>query len=371
MKKSVLSAAWLFLGILAVAAVLISLGKREDVAEPRLDSYRPSGLSAFGDLLRSNDYRAVATISPLPDLRKNDIAVVFIDEAAPEPFTDESSTIIANLASFMDSGGRVIVLPFSKKFAEDSAGVGPDALVNAVSSKQLKIKTRPLGDFRADNLVPEDSTSIPLWSSPQQHCDFAKLSRVGKGFLMTVQDGYIATNRFIGDEQNADLLMNLVASVAPKGSRIVFTEAGFRENEASLIELLGPGATGAWYQFLFLFVVVIFTLGKRFGLPEESRPPQTGQRELVDAISDTYRRAGSTRVACRAAYDRADQQVRKAVRLSADAPSSERDERVPPALALEFRRVFEASIDDLSAKDAFERCQALSTQVSRFLARPK
>jgi hypothetical protein len=55
--------------------------------------------------------------------------------------------------------------------------------------------------------------------------------------------------------------------------------------------------------------------------------------------------------------------------MASDTPATERDARIPEALSLEFRRVFEGTIDPLSQAEAFARCRALRTQVQRFLSR--
>jgi hypothetical protein len=373
LKRSAYSLAWAFLGVLTVAAVLITVGKRENLADPRIDSYRPSGLSAFADLLRTNGYSVSANASPVPDLQTGDVAVVCIDEDHHESFDQDSSAVYKKLDSFASKGGRIILLPFNPSFAENSVGLSKRTLVSGVSNETRTIETRTdvSGDAAWSGLQRESSPpSAALWSTQGTEGEtFATLMKHDKGTMLTVADGYIATNRFIDHEQNADVLMYLIATLAPTGGHIVFAEAVYTDTEPGLIELLGPGAAGIWYQSLFLFVVVVFTLGKRFGLPEEVRAIQTGQRELIDAVADTYRRARSTKVACRATYDRSDAEVRKAIKLSSEAPTSERDERIPAELASEFRNVFEGTIDNLKPDESFARCRALRLQVNRFLHR--
>ncbi|MFI5386227.1 MAG: DUF4350 domain-containing protein [Fimbriimonadales bacterium] len=370
MKRSVLSLAWLFLGILAVAAVFMTLGKRESVTNPRLDSYAPSGLSAFGELLRSNGYQVRSTASPIPDLGKDDIAVVCLREDRDSLIGGEASGINRRLSDFAEHGGRLVLLPFDSTFDQSNGSIGQVSVRNTVSGAQAQLMMRHPDYSEPTRFLPGELTSTSIWEGQNEpDGGVITLTRDGKGIVLGVSDGFMATNRYIDKVQNADVLMTSIETVAPKGSRLVIVEGLFAESEPSLIELLGPGAAGVWYQALFLFVVVVFTLGKRFGLPQEVRPIQTGQRELVDAIADTYRRARSTRVACRAAYDGVDREVRKAVKLSSDAPASERDSRIPEPLASEFRRVFEGTIDLLSPQEAFARCRALRRQMSSFLKR--
>jgi hypothetical protein len=371
-KRKVHSIAWLLLGLLALAAVLISIGKSEEAADPRVDSYGASGLSAFADLLRSSGYKVATDSSALPEFDRGDIVVALLNEKIPGSFSDDKTSIGGRIAEFTRRGGRAILLPLDPAFSEVSSTVRSVQAEHVPTGMAYPLNIRSGGSPKAArNLLGPGLPATTVWRTrDDDQSEIAALVKLGDGLVMTAGDGYMALNRFIDRGYNADVLMNMVQTVAPKGSRIVFAEASFTQESPGLIEILGPGAAGAWYQILFfLFPVIIFTLGKRFGLPEESRTVQAGQRDLVDAIADTYRRARSTRVACRAAYDRADVEVRKVLRLSSDAPASERDLRIPPALSLEFKRVFEASIDALPAKEAYERCRALQRQVKAFLGK--
>jgi hypothetical protein len=375
LKRSALSVAWLLLGVLTVAALLITLGKRETEANPRVDSYGPSGLSLFAELLKSNGYSVRSTASSVPNLAKDDVAVICLNETehSIDRIDAESAGVLRQVHDFAQRGGRVVVLGIAPDFATASREVLEIDAENTISHQKAKAHAR-INSFPPSEYESYDDEYGPVtaavWRQPVgSRMILSELARVGKGTALNLRDGYIATNRFIDRAQNSDVVMSSVATIAPKGSHLVFVEAAYRDEEPGLIETLGPGATGMWYQSLFLFVVVVFTLGKRFGLPEEVRPRQSGQRDLVDAMADTYRRARSTRLACRSAYDRADRQVRKALKLSSDAPASERDMRLPQELAGEFRRVFEATIDALSPKEAFARCQALQREVKSFLHR--
>jgi len=373
MKRSVLNLAWLLLGILAISAALIALGRRDAVSDPRADSFHPSGLSAFAGLLRANGYEVASTTSPLPKLSKGDVVVACLDPERSEEIDSDGSGAAKRIAEFVEGGGRAILLPFDSDFGRGSRAVAdsPITMESTVRpGKQFQVKVSPGAvELELYRFLPQDLTSPAIWEGKADHQGYAALTKDGKGVLLTVSDGIIASNRYIDQAQNAGLLVSLVSTVAPKGSRLLFTEATYTNTQPGMIELLGPAVVGLWYQGIFLFVVIVFTLGKRFGLPEEVRVVQTGQRELVNAVADAYRRARSTRVACRAAYDRADFEVRRAVKLAGDAPASERDLRIPPELGAEFRRTFEGTIDTLTPQEAFARCQSLRRHVRSFLSK--
>ncbi len=374
MKRSAIIVAWSLLGVLTVAGLMITLARTVGRADPRIDSYRPSGLAAFADLLRANGYQVESTTSAFPRLGKNDIAVACLAEE-PTGFenteiNDDTPGALGRLSQFIQDGGKAVLLPIDVNFDDASTRLETREATGDFLSSPLRVTVHPNRSAWQVGLPDDLVTAGLVHDRYDANSNIAWLTRYTDGTVLSFADGYMATNRFIDREQNADVLIGSLSTIAPKGARLVFVESTFGNERPGLLEILGPGAIGAWYQSLFLFVVIVFTLGKRFGLPEEVRPTQTGQRELVDAIADTYRRARSTRAACRAAYERADAEVRKSLKLSADAPASDRDLRIPIELATAFRHVFEGTIDALSPQDAFTRCQTLR-RLTNDLTRPR
>ena len=162
---------------------------------------------------------------------------------------------------------------------------------------------------------------------------FAVLMANGKGILARTTDGLFTTNRFLDRADNADLALRLIKGLVPDGGRVVFTEASLGKGiENSLVNTLGPWATGAYIQVLALFLVIVLTLGIRFGLPELEKRKQAGQREMLDAIADVYRRARSTAVALDSAYVEADLRIRRGLKIPANATESQRNDLLPPEL---------------------------------------
>lgn len=373
MKRRIPGIAWLLLGVLVLASVVISLSKQSDRAEPFADSYGPSGLKLFASLLEDRGHPVVSTRSTTPDLRRGDVAVACISEADPTSLEGKAGGIGRTLRAFVERGGKLLLLSLDPDFARGSARTEPATVRFVPSGDSRPVRLRPAWtQFAIRSVLSADLVSIPLWMEQNAlESEVAWMTRVGKGAVVTVGDGYLATNRFIDREKNVDVVMTGIAALAPTNARVVFTEATFSRESPSLIGILGPGATAAWYQLWFLFAVVVYTLGKRFGLPDESRSAQVGQRELADAVADVYRRAGAGAIACRAAYMRADERVRKAIKLGADAPASERDTRLPPALAEEFRLAYVASLSPIKSRDAFARCRALKRETDAFLHQPK
>lgn len=364
MKRWLKLSVGILVGLLAVSAGLLALGSNERKTDPRIDSFRPSGLAAFAELLRANGY--AVRLGPAP-ASSGALTVVPVKEQKAGTY-EVSDAVAGFLGSRLRGGGRMLIAPLPEDFMDAVDQASAHRVENAVTGAALQVRSRTDLESNPDwSFADESDVQATIWADGS--APFAWLFTVGRGRAALVSDGLVATNQFIGEAQNADLLMNMIATMTTGGPRIVyFDERTFSGEEPSLLEILGPGATAAWNQALFLFLIVVLTLGKRFGLPDETRSSQVGQRELVDAIADVFRRGRQTRVACQVAHDRADLAVRTALRLPESASQADRDAALPPDLALKFRAVFEGSVDRLAEREAFRRCLALHEAVNQFTA---
>ena len=205
-----------------------------------------------------------------------------------------------------------------------------------VADSKIKVNVSPTGDGSEG----EGGTGGIDVGSLKNGGTLATLHQHDNGERLHVYSGIIATNRFIDKNDNAVEAVRLVRTVAKPGSRLVFLEAAFGNgSEPGVLETLGSWALAGWWQLLLLGGVVIYTLGKPFGYPDEERPMQRGGRELIDAVSNIYRRSRMTQLALHAMYDEADRQVRRKLKLPVDAPVSERNRLIPTDLATAFTNI--------------------------------
>jgi len=72
-----------------------------------------------------------------------------------------------------------------------------------------------------------------------------------------------------------------------------------------------PVKTGV-YQVVFLVLVIAWSLGKRFGLPDRVRARQSGEKELLDAVQNILARTGSVRMAIKMTINHAEDRIRRA-----------------------------------------------------------
>jgi len=331
--------AWALAGLLAIAAGLITLGQQDNQANPEVQSFGPSGVSAFAELLRKTGVEVAVNQQSKPKLGKNDIAVAFT-------ITSPSDNVFGAMGErkedrfdsyfweYIKSGGSGIVIPLGKDYLEASRSTqnSPFTVVHDLATgESFKVTTG--GQIGASTSEPSDvdAVQMELWNDGSE--PFVRAYRLGKGTALMVRDGIGVTNRFIDKQDNAKAFSSLLAILGKSHKRVVFTEASFGNvHDLGLLETIGPWANAAWQQLIVFGLVVVFTLGRRFGLPEERRMAQRGSRELLDAVADTYKRAGSAQTALATASASADLDLRHVLKLPKDASRSERDRLIPVSL---------------------------------------
>jgi len=375
MKKSGLPPiAWGLAGLLCIAAMLISLGQQETKAKPEVGSVSPSGISILTELLRKNGTQVEVDQEQKPRLGPNDVAVSFEPISAHEFGADQvqaggDSKFRDNFWNTIKAGGKGIVLPIQSDFLESSRATNLVTVKDEGSGDSFKISSS--GDFQ-DKVVAvspiDDCPALTLWRAGA--APFLRAYRVEKGSVLVASDGIGVTNRFIDKGDNAKAFATMLSIFAGKNSRLVFTEASFGNiHEKGILETIGPWANAAWQQLLFLGLVVVFTLGKRFGLPDERRPTQRSTRELVDAISDTFLRSRSTHLALATSWDRADADIRAALKLPKDATRAERDRLLPVNLQNSLARLEAArQLNRVPQEEALDLVRRAQTELDTFLA---
>ena len=379
MKKAGLPLiAWALAGLLAIAAGLISLGQQDQDAKPEVQSYSPSGVSAFAELLRRNGVDVTINQESKPKLSKGDIAVAFKvlrDDsgfAAGLGSVDEEQAFDAHFWQHIRSGGTGILLPLKNNYldASRSTKANPyDVVSDVATGRSYKMTSSgiPVDESFDSQDGDDEAVGMSLWTD--SNGPFVKAYRLGAGTALIVRDGIGITNRFIDKNDNAKAFGSLFSMLAKSGKHVVFTEASFGNiHDKGLLETVGAWANAAWQQLLFLGVVVAVTLGKRFGTPDEQRPVQRGSRELLDAVADTYRRANSTQAALMTANSTADADLRRALKLPKDATRSERDRLIPVSLQNALARLQVASeYTNVTQQHALDLVVKAQTELDAFI----
>jgi hypothetical protein len=369
---------YVLLGLLALGALSITLNNREGQAFPSASSVKPSGTRALFELLRAQGYKVETTQLPRPKLEPGDTLVAFSIEPRGI-FDDQASTRLMDresrneLYSALRSGTNAVVFFLSPDFREASKAALEDTkdVQWAETSKHFKV-TAPSDE------APELEAALPRitkkYSVLAKGADdvLAEVSTATSGKLMYVRNGIFVTNRFLDKQDNAAAAVALVRGVAPAGGRVLFYERSFGNgSEPGLLETLGPWALAGWYQAIFLFIVVCYTLGKPFGLPEEARFRQSGSRELVEAVAQTYQRAQATDIALQSVYDQADRDLRHRLKLPKDATRAERDRLLPQPLVSALADVYVSLNERIPISEALNMAEKLDIEMSSYLGRDR
>ncbi len=366
-RPGVMTVAYGLLGLLAISALLITFARKTGATEPSIGSFGPSGLSLFGKLLREAGYEVDATRDPTPYLdpkRDIPVAIAFPNDLAELFGNPEKNQIGTQLLAYAKNGGRIIEGRMGADFVATTRSMRSVEVTSEYSEATAKVVTDPSNAFEPEWLQSEPE-STEIWSALSQ--GWATVSGVGKGKGLYVADFGAATNRFIDQEDNAAVMVAAFQALAPKGSRIVFLEAAWgNASEPGLFETIGDWAEAGWSQVLVLGLLIVYTLGRPFGLPEARRPGQHGQRELVDAYSSLLRRAGATDVAMQAVTVDADRRLRKALKMDSGLDASERNKLLPPELVDLMTQAEQASKLQVPADVATRLANRLDDAVSEF-----
>lgn len=328
------SVVWVLLGLLLAASALFLFARSAARSFPSIESTLPSGAAVFAELLRREGFEVVLDTDDDPDLPKDALVIAYF---VPVGFFGGSNEYETKaLAEWVEGGGVLLGLTLSADFDDASrAAQAREASNGAHATLALRQRitvsqtagSSPTGSFPT---AGDEALAIRVLS------DDSPLVVAGdrdKGVIVEVGDALGSTNRFIDKEQNAAFYLDLVRAVAP-GKKVVFVEALFgNTRNVGLLARLGSWASAAWWQFLLFAIVVTYTLGKRFGLPERDRRTQRGARELVDAFADTMNRGRQRQLALSLIAADVELRLRRLLALDVDADERELSRHLPADLA--------------------------------------
>jgi hypothetical protein len=353
------------LGLLMAAFAVFMVDRGNSVAWPSITNNRPSGLMAFAELLRRDGYEVAMERSGSPKLGKDDLAIcpnivqtesqwdiltsddedegsggAPLDGQAPSVGADDPP-LVGSLKKHLKDGGSILYLPIPHWFEDQSKIVAKDQDVRSMDSTRAgKVS---LGDInRINEKRPEwtkGDTEAIVWQTVNQ-IPVTRVATFGAAKVGLVADGLMATNRHLDESDNARLLLGLVRSTAKPGARVVFVESMFgNSEEEGLFAAIGPWASAARWQMIILLAVVVFTLGKRFGLPDVEHPIERGARDMLVAVSATLRTNKRDNLALTTIAGEAVERARRILRLPPSTEEKDILDRVPEGLAMAVRNV--------------------------------
>lgn len=378
--------ATVLLVILVAASVLFVFGREDETATPSATNTKASGLAAFAELLRRDGYQV--TLDRSPRLRRDPQEIVLAAEIyarspEPNPFGQPSEDPVQtqtqnSLERHTGQGGRLVVLHLPSLFDTTQTTPETDVFENRLTGQEFTVSTYPFPPAGENPYFPSEEDpffllpdpvapekTIPLLENEER--DFAYIAPDGQGWSLHIITGAAATNRYIGENQNAEALLFLIRRFAPPGSTIVFAESSLgNAGQPSLLREIGPWAVAALWQAFLLLAVLAYTLGRRFGLPVAEPVVAQGARELLDAMSVTLARAKRRDHALFTLLDQAYERIQKAARAPAGSSPSDLGELAHPALAAVITRIRTRYGTDVPKKEAVTLAQDLERELQTF-----
>lgn len=357
---------WILAGLLALSGTILTTSQRQETATPSINSLSPSGASAFADLLKRQGYRIDQTNSVNPRFASTDLVVAVSLYGDFELGNERERSIHDGVRSaineYLHSGGRVLSLqllrnldswsPRTERFAAPPGWDGPVNVTIGAESQQ--------SPFRSYGSRYQIGGSGP---SPA----FAEIFKEGSGVAVSA-DGYMATNEYLSQADNAQTLMRLVRTLAPAGSRVLFVDSTWDEAHVpGLLERFGDWVLAGYFQALLVIAVVFFSFGRTFGIRRSERLTQQGGKEFVGAVGFLYQRTGYARFALEATIKRAEIAIVKKARPSRDSSIDSLRVYEPLDLALESGRQI-AKVFKPDADRAFAAAQLIDRELSVYLA---
>lgn len=368
--KWIAATAWLLLGILLVSGASLWIGKRSYQTFPSANSVDPSGLQAFQDTLRTNGATIVVDRRGKPQVQPSDFVIVsgiektdlnVLTEAGPKP--DPASSF--NVRQHVRDGGTAVLLSYPQNF-KDRTALAKSEPETVTLASGVKKRITP-GDEETSREF-DDAVPSPYVELAKGENWLAVGRVVGKGKILAINDATLITNRFITAHDNAEVVLGLIQDLVKPGQRIVFIERDFNRRDPSLLDILGPETTAAFYQCLFVLFVIAWSLGKRFGEPDAERVAQRGNRDLLLAIRDTYARAQRHDAAIQTSIDRAEMLIRKRTRSDISLPNFA---KTHPAVDAEYRRLLHLQVLAVPAEaEWLEAIQSFEHEVEESFKTP-
>jgi len=392
--------AWILLGLLAIGSAAFELSSPQTKEQPFAASFDPSGTAAFAELLRQDGYHVqIDTLVPT-NLAPDVLAIAYItrDEISAPLEGPETDSVISRstgkgsvkksddeegsfstkeaplapdsirmIEGHLREGGNAMILGYNP--ALDLKLDHPVALTvvdPAGHSYQVALPTG-VGAYSED-LADADAV-LPAWLSAKQ--PFANLDQIGPGRAVVMDDGELAMNSYIDQGDDARLLLDQIHLLAPKGSQVELIDGSISGAAGGLVEALGPWAHGVQVQLTLVGLVIVYALGKRFGLADETPRVQRGARDLLDGIADTYNRGHAAKAGLQATLWEADRAVRRQLKLPSDASLRKRNELLPPAAVQALTACEHALMQDPSPTEALALARHLETELELFLRHRK
>lgn len=315
---------------LVVGLLLYSLRLASEARDPRFAplplsySQHRLGTKGLARLLEHNGY----TVRPLRRTFRhipNDAAMLII---FPPPFQIDTLTggtpyteqDAERLDNWLRDGGRLILLsgdgrlPESLQVNTRSVRIPPfqypserdiDAQPALPAPWLGGVTQVRLADYRA-TLTPREERWVPLLHA--SGVVKGALWYYGKGVVFECTDWQWLTNERLRNADNGAFILAIARKMLPNGGVIYFDDAGqgdleYEREVRGFWGIAPMGVRIAFAHLLLLTAIVMYSVGKRFGLPRPTQHRTPALGEYVDALAGVYERAQAAQPAFETVLD--------------------------------------------------------------------
>jgi hypothetical protein len=384
--------AWV-LGFAVLLTVAVAIGYLAELWRPPSDvdslstySTDPGGTAAYYRLLRDLGYDVSRSGRRFGRTTNRDaLLIVLFPSATPQDLTegprpDASPELLRELVALAGDGRRMLLFGL-EHLRPDALAVLGLSLVVGRHDDPLQPVVRELGDLppidptSVARLRAEDAAWIPLLASGDNGYVVARPYASGR--IVACVSSSPFTNAHIAEAGHGEWALRLVEVAGGGTRRVAFDEYmhGYDE-DSSLWSRIGPPGQLALAQLLLAFLVVVFSVGRRFGYALVPRGPRPPVGEYVNAMALLYERAQAPGLALRTVHKWALRTVGQTARVPPSRAKEELQSRMPGSLRRALDAVEAAAgrveAPDLAAKlvrtldreiDAFRTAQASGGRV--------
>jgi hypothetical protein len=319
-------------------------------------SRHPQGAKGLAKLLQRNGYEVRSlrrTFRHLPDDAKMLILFPASVQALMSLQDRWGEADYEALQKWVEAGGVLVVLGGDNRL-EGSLQPNldpPGAFMRASATMQFKatplitplwmegISTLELGE-RGARLKPHDTRWVPLFGDARGVA--IALHYLGKGVVLECADSDWLKNALLRRGDNGAFILAFTRWQLPNGGVVYFDDAGqgdleYEARRQGFWDHAPAGVEVAFAHLMVLVVLVMYSVGRRFGLPHPARPRTPSLGEYVDALTNLYAQAQAVQPTMQVIVEDVRRRLCKRLGLPAGTTLLQLMEALPPDS--ELRRV--------------------------------
>ena len=340
------------IGIAIIVPILLAISAffapDEDLTSADLSPYsaRSGGAKATFEFIQELGFTAQRWDEPIGEI--DDPAGILLIASRPTHRTTQGEA--DQLTKFVDDGGTLLVTGWFRGELVPSDRYGFDIPTSAwkaypAGPPQPMNRGVPAITMSHQAYWKVQSDDVPLFADGNEAVAVTLMH--GKGRVIWVASHIPLCNAGLKAPGNPEFLANVLNVVKP---REVYWWTQSSEESGTRSALLSPPAVASFAQVMFIFALVLWTYGRRFGpvhpLAENTAP--MAQLEFVHTLGSLYETANATNIAVDIAY-------RRFVFLAARHFALPNDEMLVRRLSAAVARALNLPENEVSS--LLERCE--------------